>query len=247
MARLQEKYSKEVAPALMEKFGYKSVMQIPKLEKIIVNIGCGEAKENAKALDNAVSDLAAITGQKPVITRAKKSVAAFKVREGMPIGCQVTLRGAKMYEFLDRFFNVALPRVRDFRGISANSFDGRGNYSVGVKEQLIFPEIDYDKIDKIRGMDIIMVTTAKTDEEARELLTLMGAPFAAKSKGGEFMAKKAMINKQQKTPKFSTRHYNRCKICGRPHAYLRKFGICRICFRELAYKGQIPGVKKASW
>ncbi len=180
MARLQEKYSKEVAPALMEKFGYKSVMQIPKLEKIIVNIGCGEAKENAKALDSAVSDLAAITGQKPVITKAKKSVAAFKVREGMPIGCKVTLRGAKMYEFLDRFFNVALPRVRDFRGISANSFDGRGNYSVGVKEQLIFPEIDYDKIDKIRGMDIIMVTTAKTDEEARELLTLMGAPFAAK-------------------------------------------------------------------
>ena len=180
MARLQEKYSKEVAPALMEKFGYKSVMQIPKLEKIIVNIGCGEAKENAKALDNAVSDLAAITGQKPVITKAKKSVAAFKVREGMPIGCKVTLRSAKMYEFLDRFFNVALPRVRDFRGISANSFDGRGNYSVGIKEQLIFPEIEYDKIDKIRGMDIIMVTTAKTDEEARELLSLMGAPFAAK-------------------------------------------------------------------
>ena len=178
MARLQEKYSKEVAPALMEKFGYKSVMQIPKLEKIIVNIGCGEAKENAKALESAVSDLAAITGQKPVITKAKKSVAAFKLREGMPIGCKVTLRGEKMYEFLDRFFNVALPRVRDFRGISANSFDGRGNYSVGVKEQLIFPEIDYDKIDKIRGMDIIMVTTAKTDEEARELLTQMGAPFA---------------------------------------------------------------------
>ena len=178
MARLQEKYSKEVAPALMEKFGYKSVMQIPKLEKIIVNIGCGEAKENAKALDNAVSDLAAITGQKPVITRAKKSVAAFKVREGMPIGCKVTLRGAKMYEFLDRFFNVALPRVRDFRGISANSFDGRGNYSVGVKEQLIFPEIDYDKIDKVRGMDICFVTTANTDEEARELLALMGAPFS---------------------------------------------------------------------
>lgn len=180
MARLQEKYSKEVAPALMEKFGYKSVMQIPKLEKIIINIGCGEAKDNAKALDGAVSDLTAITGQKPVITRAKKSVAAFKVREGMPIGCKVTLRSDKMYEFLDRFFNVALPRVRDFRGISANSFDGRGNYSVGIKEQLIFPEIDYDKIDKIRGMDIIMVTTAKTDEEARELLSLMGAPFAAK-------------------------------------------------------------------
>ncbi len=179
MSRMQDKYKKEVAPALMEKFGYKSTMQIPKLEKIVINIGCGEAKENAKALENAVADLAAITGQKPVITKAKKSVAAFKVREGMNIGCKVTLRSSKMYEFLDRFFNVALPRVRDFRGINPNSFDGRGNYSVGVKEQLIFPEIDYDKIDKIRGMDIIMVTTAETDEEAKELLTLMGAPFSA--------------------------------------------------------------------
>ena len=179
MSRMQDKYKKEVAPALMEKFGYKSMMQIPKLEKIVINIGCGEAKENAKALENAVADLAAITGQKPVITKAKKSVAAFKVREGMNIGCKVTLRSSKMYEFLDRFFNVALPRVRDFRGINPNSFDGRGNYSVGVKEQLIFPEIDYDKIDKIRGMDIIMVTTAETDEEAKELLTLMGAPFSA--------------------------------------------------------------------
>ena len=178
MARLQEKYSKEVAPALMEKFSYKSVMQIPKLEKIVINIGCGEAKDNAKALDGAVSDLAQITGQKPVITKARKSVASFKIREGMNIGCKVTLRGAKMYEFLDRFFNVALPRVRDFRGINPNSFDGRGNYATGIKEQLIFPEIDYDKIDKIRGMDIIIATTAKTDEEARELLTLMGAPFA---------------------------------------------------------------------
>lgn len=180
MARLQEKYSKEVAPALMSKFGYKSTMQIPKLEKIVINIGCGEAKDNAKALDGAVTDLEAITGQKAVITKARKSVATFKIREGMSIGCKVTLRGAKMYEFLDRFFNVALPRVRDFRGINPDSFDGRGNYCVGVKEQLIFPEIDYDKIDKIRGMDIIMVTTAKTDEEARELLTLMGAPFTTK-------------------------------------------------------------------
>ena len=180
MARLQEKYSKEVAPALMEKFGYKSTMQIPKLEKIVINIGCGEAKDNAKALDGAVTDLEAITGQKAVITKARKSVATFKIREGMAIGCKVTLRGPKMYEFLDRFFNVALPRVRDFRGINPDSFDGRGNYCVGVKEQLIFPEIDYDKIDKLRGMDIIMVTTAKTDEEARELLTLMGAPFATK-------------------------------------------------------------------
>ena len=180
MARLQEKYKNEVAPALMEKFGYKSVMQIPKLEKVVINIGLGEAKENAKALDSAVSDLALITGQKPVITKAKKSVAAFKIREGMNIGCKVTLRGAKMYEFIDRFFNVALPRVRDFRGINPNSFDGRGNYSTGIKEQLIFPEIEYDKIDKIRGMDIIIVTTAKTDEEGRELLSLMGAPFSGK-------------------------------------------------------------------
>ena len=180
MARLQEKYSKEVAPALMEKFGYKSTMQIPKLEKIVINIGCGEAKDNAKALDGAITDLEAITGQKAVVTKARKSVATFKIREGMSIGCKVTLRGAKMYEFLDRFFNVALPRVRDFRGINPDSFDGRGNYCVGVKEQLIFPEIDYDKIDKIRGMDIIMVTTAKSDEEARELLSLMGAPFATK-------------------------------------------------------------------
>ena len=177
---MQDKYTGEVAPALMEKFTYKSVMQIPKLEKIVVNIGLGEAKENAKALDSAVDDLMAITGQRPVITKAKKSVAAFKIREGMNIGCKVTLRGKKMYEFLDRLFSVALPRVRDFRGINPDSFDGRGNYSLGIKEQLIFPEIDYDKIDKIRGMDIIIVTTAKTDEEARELLTLMGAPFAGR-------------------------------------------------------------------
>lgn len=178
MARLKDKYVSEIAPALMEKFGYKSTMQIPKLDKIVINIGMGEAKENPKAIDAAAADLAAITGQKPVITRAKHSVANFKLREGMNIGLKVTLRSEKMYEFLDRLFNVALPRVRDFRGINANSFDGRGNYALGIKEQLIFPEIEYDKIDKIRGMDIIMVTTAKTDEEARELLSLMGAPFA---------------------------------------------------------------------
>jgi len=180
MSRMQDKYTGEVAPALMEKFSYKSTMQIPKLEKIVINIGLGEAKENAKALDSAVDDLMAITGQRPVVTKAKKSVAAFKLREGMNIGCKVTLRGKKMYEFLDRLFSVALPRVRDFRGINPDSFDGRGNYSMGIKEQLIFPEIDYDKIDKIRGMDIIIVTTANTDEEARELLTLMGAPFAGR-------------------------------------------------------------------
>lgn len=178
MARLKEFYKKEVAAALKEKFGYKNVMQIPKLDKIVINIGCGDSKDNSKLLDAAVNDLAIITGQKPIITTAKKSVSNFKVREGMKLGCKVTLRGEMMYEFLDRLFNIALPRVRDFRGINPNSFDGRGNYSMGIKEQLIFPEIEYDKIEKIRGMDIIMVTTAETDEEAKELLTLMGAPFA---------------------------------------------------------------------
>lgn len=177
MSRMKEKYSKEVAPALMEKFGYKSVMQIPKIDKVVINIGMGEAKDNPKAIEAASNDLAQITGQKPIITKAKKSVANFKLREGMNIGVKVTLRADKMYEFVDRLFNVALPRVRDFRGINPNGFDGRGNYSLGIKEQLIFPEIDYDKIDKIRGMDINFVTTAKTDEEARELLSQMGAPF----------------------------------------------------------------------
>ena len=178
MARLKDYYVKDVAPALMKKFGYKSVMQIPKLDKIVVNVACGEAGSNSKMMDAILSDLSKITGHKPVITKAKKSIANFKLREGMNVGAKVTLRGDRMYEFLDRFFNVALPRVRDFRGINPNAFDGRGNYSVGVKEQLIFPEIDYDKIDKICGMDISFITTAKTDEEARELLTLMGAPFA---------------------------------------------------------------------
>lgn len=178
MTRMQEMYRSEVAPALMKKFSYKSVMQIPKLDKIVVNVGCGEARDNQKMIDAIMGDLAKITGQKPVPCKAKKSVANFKLREGMIIGAKVTLRGARMYEFLDRLFTIALPRVRDFRGISANGFDGRGNYSFGLKEQLIFPEIDYDKIDKVRGMDISFVTTAKTDEESRELLTLMGAPFA---------------------------------------------------------------------
>ncbi len=178
MTRLKDLYVKEAAPALMKKFSYKSVMQIPKLEKIVINVGAGEAKENSKAIDAISSDLAAITGQKPVICRAKKSVANFKLREGMPNGVKVTLRGNKMYEFMDRLFNIALPRVRDFRGINPNSFDGRGNYNMGLKEQLIFPEIEFDKIDKVRGMDICFVTTAKTDEEARELLNLMGAPFS---------------------------------------------------------------------
>ena len=178
MDRLQEKYVNEVVPALTEKFGYKNVMQLPKVEKIIINMGVGEAVGNPKALDAAVADLALITGQKPILTRAKKSLAAWKLRQGMPIGCKVTLRGVRMYQFLDKFMNVALPRVRDFRGISSKSFDGRGNYAIGLKEQLIFPEVEYDKIDKLRGMNIVVVTTAKTDEEARKLLKLMGMPFS---------------------------------------------------------------------
>ena len=179
MDRLQEKYINEVVPALTEKFGYKNVMELPKIAKIIINMGVGEAVGNPKALDAAVSDLTIISGQKPILTRAKKSLAAWKLRQGMPIGAKVTLRGVRMYQFLDKFMNIALPRVRDFRGISSNSFDGRGNYAIGLKEQLIFPEIEYDKIDKLRGMNIVVVTTAKTDEEAREVLKLMGMPFKA--------------------------------------------------------------------
>ncbi|SFG95147.1 LSU ribosomal protein L5P [Desulfotomaculum arcticum] len=179
MPRLKEKHNSEVIKAMMDKFGYKNVMQVPRLEKVVINMGVGEAIQNSKAIDAAVNDLMIITGQRPVVTKAKKSIAAFKLRQGMTIGCKVTLRGDRMYEFVDRLVNIALPRVRDFRGVSPKSFDGRGNYSMGIREQLIFPEIDYDKIDKVRGMDIIFVTTAKTDEEARELLRLMGMPFKA--------------------------------------------------------------------
>ena len=178
MSRLKDQYTAEIVPALTKKFGYENVMQVPKLDKIVINMGVGEAKENPKALESAVADLEQITGQKAVLTKAKNSIANFKIREGMNIGCKVTLRGEKMYEFLDRLVNLALPRVRDFRGVNPNSFDGRGNYALGIKEQFIFPEIEFDKIDKVRGMDIIFVTTAKTDEEARELLTLFNMPFA---------------------------------------------------------------------
>ena len=178
MSRLKDLYTDEIVDAMIKKFGYKNIMEVPKLDKIVINMGVGEAKENAKVLDSAVKDLETITGQKVVLTRAKNSVANFKIREGMPIGCKTTLRGEKMYDFMDRLVNLALPRVRDFRGVSADSFDGRGNYALGVKEQLIFPEIEYDKVEKVRGMDVIVVTTAKTDEEARELLRLFGMPFA---------------------------------------------------------------------
>ena len=178
MARLKEYYVSDVAPAMMKKFEYANVMQIPKLDKVVINVGCGADKDNKKVIDAIMTDLAAITGQKPIVCKAKKSVANFKIREGMPIGCKVTLRGEKMYEFADRLINLALPRVRDFRGVNPNAFDGRGNYALGIKEQLIFPEVEYDKVDKVRGMDVIFVTTAKTDEEARELLTLFNMPFA---------------------------------------------------------------------
>ncbi|EOD01002.1 50S ribosomal protein L5 [Caldisalinibacter kiritimatiensis] len=176
-ARLKEKYNKEVIPALMEKFKYDNIMEVPKLEKIVINMGIGDAKENPKSFEAAIEELALISGQKPAVTRAKKSVSNFKIREGMPVGCKVTLRGERMYHFLDKLVNIALPRVRDFRGVSPTAFDGRGNYALGIKEQLIFPEIEYDKVDRVRGMDIIVVTTAKTDEEARELLALLGMPF----------------------------------------------------------------------
>ncbi|HOQ23953.1 MAG: 50S ribosomal protein L5 [Bacillota bacterium] len=179
MSRLREKYNQEIIPALKSRFGYKNVMQIPKLEKIVINMGVGEATADAKAIDAAVNDLTQIAGQKPVVTRAKKSIAAFKVRTGMPVGCKVTLRGERMYEFMDKLINLALPRIRDFRGVSPKAFDGRGNYTLGIREQLIFPEINYDKVDKIRGMDIVIVTTAKTDEEAYELLKLFGMPYRA--------------------------------------------------------------------
>lgn len=177
MARLKDKFNNEITPALQQKFGYKNVMQVPRLEKVVVNVGVGEAIQNSKAIDSAVGDLMKITGQKPIVTKAKKSIAGFKLRAGMPVGTKVTLRGERMYEFVDRLLNVAIPRVRDFHGVSDKAFDGRGNYTLGIKEQLIFPEIEYDKIDKIRGMDIVFVTTAKTDEEARELLGMLGMPF----------------------------------------------------------------------
>ena len=243
MTRLENVYREKVVPVLQKEFAYSSPMQIPGIVKISLNIGLGSASQNNKLMEEAMNELSVIAGQKAVMTRAKKSIAAFKLREGMPIGCRVTLRKERMWDFLDKLMNFALPRVRDFRGINPNAFDGRGNYGLGIKEQLIFPEIEYDKIDKIRGLDVVICTTAKTDEEAKEPDRRSLRPLKEENE----MAKKSMILKQQAEPKFSTRRYNRCKICGRPHAYLRDYGICRICFRELAYKGQIPGVKKASW
>ena len=242
MNRLREKYIKEVVPSLTEKHGYTTPMLVPKIEKIVVNMGVGDATVNSKNLENAVNELEKITGLKAVETTAKKSIASFKVREGHKIGCKVTLRGDNMYTFLDKLISISLPRVRDFRGLSPKSFDGRGNYTIGIKEQIIFPEIKFDEVEKVRGMDIVIVTTAKTNEEAYDLLKELGVPFRNNK-----MARKSMIVKSEREPKYKVRKYTRCKICGRPHAVLKKYGICRICFRELAYKGQIPGVKKSSW
>ena len=245
-SRLQEKYRMETVPALMKRFGWKNMMAVPKLQKITVNIGLGEASQNAKLLDTAAVELGQITGQKAVITRAKKSIANFKIRKGMPIGCAVTLRGDHMYEFLDRLCNVVLPRVRDFRGLPQNSFDGRGNYTLGLKDQLVFPEIDYTRVDKIKGMNITMTTSAKNDEQGRELLKGLGVPLREKG-ATQQMARTAKIAKTLKKPKFKVRVRNRCRVCGRARGYIRKFQMCRICFRGFALKGEIPGVVKASW
>ena len=215
--RLEERYSKEIAPALVSKFNYKSTMQAPKIEKIVLNMGVGDATQNAKLLDEAVEELTLISGQHPLITKAKKSIAGFRLREGMPIGAKVTLRGERMYDFLDKLINVSLPRVRDFHGISPKSFDGRGNYTLGVREQLIFPEIDYDKVNRVRGLEV------------------------------RYLAKKSMIAKNKRPAKFAVQEYTRCQRCGRPHSVYRKFKLCRICLRELAHAGQIPGMRKASW
>ena len=242
MSRLKDKYVSEVIPAMMTKFKYKSPMQIPRLEKVVLNMGVGEAKDNPKAMDAAVNDLTIIAGQRPVVTKAKKSISNFKLRQGMSVGCKVTLRSKKMYNFVDKLFNAALPRVRDFRGVSPNSFDGRGNYTLGIKDQLVFPEIDYDKVDKARGMDIAFVTTAKTDEEQENPASGNAVRKQVESIEGGYAWQKSMIAKQKRTPKYILRAYKWCQICGRPHAYLRKFrnmppvlqgsGLQRAKYRE---------------
>ena len=248
MIRLRDKYRADVVPALQKEFGYKNVMAVPKMTKVVVNMGLGEATQNAKMVDTGADELGKITGQKAAVRQAKKSIAQFKVRQGMPIGAMVTLRGDRMYEFLDRLMNIALPRVRDFRGVSPKGFDGRGNYTLGLKDQLIFPEIDYLKVDKARGMNVSVVTTAKTDEEARKLLQLLGMPFRAgtreeRDRGDD----REEGHAREKTLKFKVRHRNRCRRCGRPRAYMRKFALCRLCFRELALTGDVAGVTKSSW
>src|SRR6202451_25855 len=245
-ARLKEKYHKEIKQALQKELGLENPMAVPALKKVVINMGLGEATGNTKLLDPLVNDLALIAGQKPVTTKAKKSIAAFKVRAGMSIGAMVTLRSDAMYEFLDRLISIALPRVRDFRGVSTKRFDGRGNYTLGLRDQLIFPEIDYSRVEKLKGMNITIVTTAKDDNQARALLRHFGMPFRQGAYRG-FMATTAKRVKDARKPKFSSRKHNRCQLCGRPRGFLRKFGVCRLCFRSLALKGEIPGVNKSSW
>ena len=241
MPQLRERYRKEIVPQLMQEFGYRNTMQVPRITKVVVNVGVGEALVNAKALDAAVADITAITGQKPIITKARKSIATFKLREGRAIGVKVTLRGDRMWNFLDRLCNIALPRIRDFRGVSPEAFDGRGNYTLGLREQLAWPEIQYDKIDKLRGMEVSIVTTARTDEEGRRCWS-----WSACLSGASAMAKKSLIHKESRR-KYPTRVRNRCRICGRPRGFIRRFQMCRICFREQALQGLIPGVVKSSW
>ena len=246
MNRMQERYNNEVAPALFKSFNLKNVMQVPRIEKVVLNIGLGEAMDNPKALEAATADLTQISAQKPVQTKARKSIANFKLREGRLIGAKVTLRGPRMWAFIDRLFNIALPRVRDFRGVSANAFDGRGNYTLGLKDQLVFPEIEYDKIDKLRGMEITIVTSAQNDDHARALLRLLGMPFSSIKKDAYSMAKTCMQYRELRR-RHAVQVRNRCQRCGRPRGFIRRFGLCRICFRELALTGKIPGVVKASW
>ena len=250
-ARLKEKYHKEIKQALQKELGLENPMAVPALKKIVINMGLGEATQNTKLLDPLVADLTAIAGQKPVTTKAKKSIAAFKVRAGMSIGAMVTLRYDKAYEFLDRLISTALPRVRDFRGVSTKSFDGRGNYTLGLRDQLIFPEIDYSKVEKLKGMNITIVTTAKDDNAGARAAASTSACLPARarrsSEDKRIMATTAKRVKDARKPKFSCRKHNRCQLCGRPRGFLRKFGVCRLCFRSLALKGEIPGVVKSSW
>ena len=241
--RLKDKYQDKVKAELIKEFGFENVMQVGKPVKVVVNMGVGEAARDGKALDGALADLEAITGQKPRVNRAKKSIAQFKLREGQAIGASVTMRGDRMWEFLDRLLSVSLPRIRDFRGLSPKQFDGHGNYTFGLTEQSMFHEINVDKIDRVRGMDVTIVTSADTDEEGRALLRKLGFPF----KEDRDMAKTSLKIKAARKPKFAVRAYTRCNRCGRPKSVYRKFGLCRICLRELALKGDLPGVTKSSW
>ena len=244
MTRLEKIYREKVVPVLQKEFNYSSSMQLPGIEKISLNIGLGAASQNNKLMEEAVAELTAIAGQKAVVTRAKKSIASFKLREGMPIGARVTLRKDRMWDFLDKLMNFALPRVRDFRGIPDRGFDGRGNFTLGIKEHTIFPEMEADRVENPKGMNITIVTSATTDKEGSSFWTSWACRSASRSRA---MSRTALEVKASRKPKFSSRAYNRCPICGRPRAFMRQFGICRICFRNMALRGELPGVRKSSW